>query len=71
VKKFRSKIVVVFVMLAMMICFAASVQADDGPNGSQGGTLSTGAPPPAPPPTPTHLEIDWYYLLLLTIMVGF
>ncbi len=68
-KKFRSKIVVVFVMLAMTICFAAaSAQADDGPtNGSQGGTLSAGAAPPAPP-APTH-DVDWYYLLMM-LMFG-
>ena len=69
-KKFRSKIAAICVMLTMMICFAALAQADDISNGSQGGTLSTGAPPPAPPPVPVP-DIDLLIQLLLSIPILF
>lgn len=67
-KKSCSKLVLVFLMLAMMLCLSVSVQADTiNKTGPQGMTFST---IPLPPIAPL-VVIDWDWYLVATLLFLF
>lgn len=66
-KKYCSKFVLVFLMVAMMLCLTASVQADtDEKPGSQGMTSSA---IPLPPTAPEVPQLDLESLLFLWLIL--
>jgi hypothetical protein len=67
-KKSCSKIVLVFLMVVMMLCVAASVQADTiDKTGPQGMTSSAIPLPPTAPEAPLYLDLG--SLLFLWLML--
>jgi hypothetical protein len=68
VKRSCSKLVLVFLMVAMLVCATASVQADTtDKSGTQGMTSSAIPLPPTAPIMP--FDFDFYFFLTLMMLL--